>query len=290
MNNQMLLNPAVAGTSEAFDVRAGGRLQWAGFKDAPRSFYVAMQTPIGKPSSNSYGRSKFQKTHYFGFGAVATADITGPTSRTTFYLAGSYNKAFTKTIRASFGMFAGFQQFALNYDKLVFNDKSAGKVNGFSNVFPDAGVGIWVYSKQFYVGGSILQIFRNQFSTYDATQGIYVANRHLFVTTGYNFHPTKDIEFQPSVLIKKVAPSPWSIDFNARLRFNKNFWVGTSYRTSDALVLMTGFTLQNQLDFGYSYDAVLSDVGRFTSGSHEFFVGYRLTAKRRVNNPSDFWR
>ena len=290
MNNQLLLNPAVAGTAEAFDLRTGGRLQWAGFKDAPHSFYVAVQSPVGKPAGGSYGRSRVQKQHFFGFGAVATAEVTGPTSRTAFYLAGSYNKAFTKTIRASFGFFGGLQQFALNGDKLIYADRSAGKVQGFSRVFPDAGVGMWVYSKQFYAGGSVLQIFRNSFSTYDASQGIYVANRHLFLTTGYNFHPTKTVEVQPSILIKKVAPSPWSVDLNVRVRFDQQFWVGASYRTSDALVFMAGFRMQNQFDVGYSYDAVLSEIGRFSGGSHELFIGYRVASKRKVYNPSDFWR
>ncbi len=295
MNNWFLLNPAVAGAAGAPDARAGYRLQWAGFKDAPKSFYLTGHLPTTSFRSGPLTSRQFRKRNFHGLGAIVARDVTGPTSRTSAYLAYAYHQKLTKKLTASFGFQLGLQQFSLDGDKLIYADQAAGSNLGFSRAFPDAGVGLWAYAPRFWAGGSIQQIFRNQFSTYDFQNGIYIAHRHLFFSAGGLIPLAPDVRLVPSVLVKSVAPTPPTVDVNAKLWYQQLLWGGASFRTTDAVVFMAGIS-HNGWDFGYSYDAVRLDISRYQRGSHEVTLGWRPKRAPLSNKVKpqplgvDFWR
>ncbi|MGN6647884.1 MAG: type IX secretion system membrane protein PorP/SprF [Cytophaga sp.] len=39
----------------------------------------------------------------------------------------------------------------------------------------------------------------------------------------------------------------------------------------------------------YSYDYITSDINKYTGGSHEIVIGYRLRPQGRIICPSNFW-
>ncbi len=51
---------------------------------------------------------------------------------------------------------------------------------------------------------------------------------------------------------------------------------GVSYRYQEALIFMGGMELKNGIMVGYSYDWNVSDVGKYTGGSHEVTVAYHF--------------
>ena len=65
---------------------------------------------------------------------------------------------------------------------------------------------------------------------------------------------------------------------------------GLSFRPGDAVAPVIGFeygmtkdeklTLEQIFRFGYSYDATLSELANYSSGSHEIFVSYMLNFER----------
>src|SRR5690554_3050573 len=78
MINPFLYNPAVAGTEDYADIRAGYRKQWVGFEGAPRSMYLSAHTSIGK-SDVVNNRSRHKKKGFHGIGGVISNDMIGPT-------------------------------------------------------------------------------------------------------------------------------------------------------------------------------------------------------------------
>ena len=54
------------------------------------------------------------------------------------------------------------------------------------------------------------------------------------------------------------------------------FWAGISYRNTDAIVGMLGMNINQKMKFGYSYDYSVSRFNRYSSGSHELFLGIML--------------
>ena len=46
LRNQYMINPGAAGVYDFTDVTLGGRLQWAGLEDAPKTSYLAASAPL----------------------------------------------------------------------------------------------------------------------------------------------------------------------------------------------------------------------------------------------------
>ena len=288
--NPFLLNPALAGTAAGMDARIGMRLQWVGFRDAPRSFYGTFHTRVGESRKRFFAKNQIEPRYYHGFGAQVMNDITGPTSRTTANVSYAFNQALTRTIRAGLGASIGLQQFSLSGSDLRYSNGPSGVVQPFSRVFPDASIGLWVYSKHVFVGGSMQQLFRNTFNAADGQLGVYTAYRHGFATAGYNFTTKSDWTITPSMLVKIVKPAPVMVDVNLKARYREQFWAGVSYRHQDAVVAAVGVGLGPFLDASYSYDIITSDIAQYQRGTHELSLGLRLGQQRRTYNPPDFWR
>lgn len=89
---------------------------------------------------------------------------------------------------------------------------------------------------------------------------------------------------EPSVFFRLVSPVPASLDINSKFIFKESFWLGISYRTSDAVVLMAGLRIAEKFHFGYSYDITTSILNEYSRGSHEVMVGFDLYKKNRKNS------
>ena len=300
MLNNYLLNPAVAGTSEHYDIKAGYRDQWSGFKDnadvdgkitnvAPRTFYVSAHAHLGQHIGPYRGKHRNEPKNFHGIGALVVADKTGPTSRTSYYVSYAFNMKMADNFRAALGAFVGAQQFKLDESAIRSRDLS---IVGFTKTVPDATVGLWLYGTEWYAGVASHQIFQNKLSFNDGSVGIAGENKlsaHYFATAGYLFKASKDFKIIPSVLVKYVSPTPISFDINLKTRYKDMVWVGASYRQDGSLVFLVGGVVKNLIEFGYAFDYTTSAIGKNYASSHEVLVGVRLQPQGRVTSPSDFW-
>mgnify|MGYP001577053297 CR=1 FL=1 len=55
---------------------------------------------------------------------------------------------------------------------------------------------------------------------------------------------------------------------NAKLTYKQTVWLGLSYRTQDAVAINLGIR-KDRFIFGYSYDYSLTDIQKYSVGSHE---------------------
>ena len=303
MLNNFLLNPAVAGTSEHYDIKAGYRDQWSGFKDnadpngtitnvAPRTFYASAHAHLGQHIGPYRGKHRNEPKNFHGLGALVVADKTGPTSRTSFYASYAFNMKMAENFRASVGAFVGAQQFKLDGTQLRYKDPLLTIGEGITKTVPDATLGIWLYGTEWYGGVSSHQIFQNKLSFNDGSVSIAGENKlsaHYFATAGYLFKASKDFKIIPSILVKYVSPTPVSFDVNLKTRYKDMVWVGASYRQDGSLVFLVGGVVKNLIEFGYAFDYTTSAIGKTYASSHEVLLGIRLQPQGRVTSPSDFW-
>ena len=318
MLNPYLINPAVAGTADHYDIRAGYRRQWVGLTDrdkngnvydvSPSTFYLTAHGHIGKDHQRLRGRHKNQNSWHHGLGVQLIVDQTGPTSMNNFKGSYAYDMNIAKGTRISFGASVGFRSFGLDIDKIRLSDGSSGNIGNanlnnspFNTRFmPDIGVGIWLYHKLFYFGASVDQLLAPSLGTNVTiytrlNNGSELVNRltqHYFITGGGIFHPSREIAVIPSLLLKANYYRdgfPVSLDMNVKVRYNNLVWGGLSYRTSDAFVVLVGVLINKSIEIGYSYDYTLSYLNINSSGSHEIMVGYRLEPRAHILSPSDFW-
>ncbi len=297
MVNNYVLNPAIAGTEDFIDLKAGFRSQWLGFDGAPVTYYVSAHSPVGREHGTGHGHHRGEHKGWHGIGAYLYNDITGPTSRSGALASYSYNLPINKQIRMSLGLFGGFQQFKIDGNSFVLLDEVDNVLNGVRTTFvPDAIVGTWVYSKYWYAGVAAHQILQNKLEFEDVAsinfdgQDISKLNNHYFINGGMNVPVGYDYSVVPSFMVKFVRPAPVSVDLNCKLSYKKGmYWAGFSYRSLDSFTLIMGTTIKYRLGISYSFDLTTSELRRYNAGSHEIVISYRIPPHGRPDCPSKFW-
>lgn len=267
-SHDLLYNPAVAGSRPQFEMRSAHRNQWVGIQDAPRTFLLGVTTPLGRN---------------MGLGGMLYTDHVGPTRRTGAQGTYAYHLKLTSRVRLGFGLSFGLQQFLIDGAKITFHDGwdplMDGQLRG--RTVADATFGVLVYHDDWWVGASAPHLLRNRIWFYDeAENSMSRLAGHYFAMGGYRFHLSDDLRLEPSFLLKYVAPVPAKLDMTATIRYKEQVWLGATYRTNDAICLMVGYWLRRTFQFGYSYDAVTTNLNRYSSGTHEVMLGITFDKAR----------
>ncbi len=293
MNNNYLLNPGATGVEDYIDVKFSYRTQWTGLEGAPKTYYASISSSLGKWRSTPKRTLRDRYRPFHAVGGLVYNDVTGPTSRTGAYASYACNLVLTTKIRMALGVSVGMQQFAVDGEQLHFFDPTTRAASAAARVL-DGSVGLWMYSPDFYVGVSSAQLLGSKLdfsygpNLLDAGAPGNTLRRHYFATAGVRVKLDEDWSLVPSVLVKAVAPAPLSVDLNAKLKYQDLLWFGVSWRAFDSAVAMVGISYE-QFTLGYSYDAGLSGLGGYHSGSHEVLLGLRLKKKAQVVCTNRFW-
>ena len=116
-------------------------------------------------------------------------------------------------------------------------------------------MGLWLYSRDYFLGVSAQQIVPQKFSFADDAL-VPISGRlipHLFLTGGYRFLLNDDINAIPSVMIKYIhgsSENDFQFETNLKLQYRDRLWVGGSYRHQDGYAAMTGINVSNTLILG----------------------------------------
>jgi type IX secretion system PorP/SprF family membrane protein len=266
MFNGLFLNPAYAGSHDNFSATMLYRKQWAGFNGAPQTAIASVDGPL--------------LDHKMGLGLIISNDCIGVTNQTDVYGNYSYHIKTGNTSHLAFGIKAGFSQYTARLNDLVYWDQED-KVfmdNRSSALLMKAGFGMYYYAPKFYAGFSIPSLLAydpTRYFSFDVNQSSNV-RRHYFVTSGYIFNITPDFMLKPSVLLKYEASAPFQADLNLNLLYKDRYWLGFSYRTGDAVVIMAELQATKRLRIGYAYDMTLSELNNYSFGTHEIMLGYEF--------------
>jgi type IX secretion system PorP/SprF family membrane protein len=263
MVNDFAMNPAIAGTQPYFQAESDNRFQWIGITDAPRTYMLTFNGPITE--------------QHIGIGAYIFTDITGPTRRIGFTSCYSYHMKITDGLNISLGLSAGLLQFAVDGSQVNLdqpNDQAL--ANNLEEVIvPDLGFGAYLYGDKFYVGASAPQIIESKLSLTSFSDAQNQLATHFYITGGYNF-TFGDWGVDPCIVVKYVNPAPVQFDLGARILYKQKIWIGGGYRTLDAAYAMIGYTYQDYLTIGYSYDYPISDIRQYTFGTNEIFIAIKF--------------
>lgn len=264
MLNDYATNPAIGGKYNYFLGMSANRYQWGGITDAPRTYNLSVHGPL--------------KWDHMGVGGQLFTDIVGPTRRTGFYMSYAYHAPLNENLKLSFGLSAGILQFMVDGQKVTLHDPGdLTIVNALQKVLvPDFSAGFYLYNERFWVGASCLQIQQNKLKFFDySSSTTSVMNRHFYFTAGYRQPIGEDFIIEPSVLGKLVAPVPFQFDAGLRAIYKEKIWLGGSYRHLDAISIYTGF-LWHDLELGYAYDFTTTNLGNYSTGTHELIIAVRF--------------
>jgi type IX secretion system PorP/SprF family membrane protein len=264
MFNDFVINPAIAGVHDFFQIRTNHRFQWVGLVDPPLTNSIAFYGP--------------HENLDMGYGGYIYNDVTGPTSRTGFTGSYAYNIAINSEMRLSMGISVSLLQYRIDGTALNPKDVSDPSILNLvsTSYMPDAGLGAYLYAEDFYVGLSVAQLLNNKVKAFDNPDGLNRLKTHINLTGGYRYEINNDWALEPSLMIKGTAPKELSFDVTARVDWKKMIWGAVSYRLQDAVAILIGYSYEETLLFGYAYDIGITSIRKYNSGTHELMIGYRF--------------
>ena len=313
--NNYILNPAVTGIENYFDLKASYRKQWDGLDGAPVSSYLTIHGPIGKTDERTTATS-FEKVDdnpykskvlensdpasaHHGVGFSIISDKTGYITRTTATASYAYHLPINNTMMLSAGFMGGITNVSMDKTKIVWgslnpNDPAVGINNGeIMNTLPELGAGLWLYGKNFFVGTSVLNIVPGKFRLVQNDKYGNSFKPHFFLQGGYRYFISDDVSVLPSFAIQNIAPLPMFIHANVKMQYQDLLWIGGGYRINDELsgiAFMSGINLARTLNFSYSYNSSPnSRLKNYVGNTHEFLIGLVLGNKGSDICPKNVW-
>lgn len=310
--NNYIINPAVAGIENYWDVKASHRMQWVGVQDAPVTTYITMHGPLKKkdfgwetatsmrargenPRGQAYWQSYQAAEPHHGIGFTILNDKTGPLNRFAAFGTYSYHLGISPTTSLAAGISAGITNMSLDAAKLNFGtttvDPAVAGSGLINQVRPDISAGLWLYSKDYFLGIAAQQIVPQNVAFSNNT--VYVEKGklvpHLFISAGYRVQLSQDVSLLPSTLIRYVSPLPLGFDLNTKFMYQDLIWLGGSYRYQDGFAGMVGLNVNHNINIGYSYDIQTSRLNTVSKGTHEILIGFQLGNKYGDWCPRNLW-
>jgi len=276
MFNASLLNPAYAGSRDALSVIADTRLQWVNWDGAPRTNCFTLHTPLVIES--------------VGLGLNVLNDRIGATTRNSAFADFSYRIRLNKNNdRLAFGLRGGADIINNSFGNLKVNDNTDPIIaqGNYTKVVFNTGAGIYLYGKRYFAGVTAPKIVPNNTSSVDqfAAQNAL----HVYFIGGYVFKLNSLWDLKPGVCVRYTKNAPLSIDANLNLFFNEKIWFGVMYRHGAAAGANVMYQVNHSFRIGYAYDYSITNMTRYTSGTHEILIGFDFYKKEQtVRSPRYF--
>lgn len=277
--NGFLLNPSYAGSDGYTTFGLTAREQWLGIADAPSTYAAAFQTRILKDSYISKSTAVRKKIDRptrggrVGMGGYLFADRNGIMNRTGLQLAYAYHLPLENDRQLSFGLSLSAYQYFVDINGAVMPDNVNDELlNNYDQVvyIPDANFGVSYITPRYYAGFAMTNLFRGALMFGNGGENGNSQLGHYFLTGGIKIDAGSDWIIEPSAMIKSSDMLFKSIqaDITARVYYRGDYWMGLSWRTNDALILLAGLKVDRFI-FGYAFDFTLSDIRSYTFGTHE---------------------
>lgn len=283
--NGFILNPSMAGYDGYTSFNTTARQQWLGFEGAPQTFAATWQTRLLQRSHRIVSNPVRNKNMLLpstkgrvGLGAYVINDRNGNVSRTGVQFSYAYH-IIMNNHQLSFGLAGKFFQYRINQDAFEFGTGGYDptQFTGIRDVgyTPDADFGVYWTNTVYFVGASVNNLFQSVVRI-GAAEGIdYKILRHYWITGGYTFQPTRNLEIEPNVLLKTTEQLIPQADIGVKLYYQEDFWAGLAMRTDGTFITQLGMRY-NGIYIGYSFDYGLSSIQRFNFGTHEVALSVKL--------------
>lgn len=263
--NQMVINPAYAGSRDALSVVVDARQQW-GFPGAPKTQAFSVHGPLKKKR--------------VGLGLSGYADQIGPRSTVGLYGSFAYILPLTNKLKLSFGLRAGMVSYQFDWTKLNYeNTIEQGAVNSLQqqHTVPDLDAGLYLKSNSFYSGFSITHL--NAAKVYDeqiapsSSNFKYTMTPHIFFIISKGFKAGENLVINPTIMIK-AASGISSTDLNLNFLIKKKLWLGTFVRTGKTIGLLAQVYVTDKFRIGYTFDRSFDKTQKQLGNGHEIMIGF----------------
>ena len=295
-SNAFTYNPGFVGLEKGPVLNVAHRTQWAGFKDAPSQQIVQfgsrlitkkIDTAYQKSlpiSNNSLYKKKFtletkRRLTKHNIGGFAHLDTYGPFSRIIGSIQYAYRWRLKKGLHLNTGFALGTSYLTLNANRLsvlepgdqVFDEYQQ---TNLANIYPDAGFGLVLFSKNFYLGYGANQILINQPFRQELVLSDFQLMAHHMLSFGYVLKPSKAVEVVPTLNALVIKSAPISTDIGLKMRFNRNYWFSLNLRPINAIGFRVGGLVAQKMAVNYSYELSTNRLHPYHFGTHEIGISF----------------
>ncbi|MCB0592854.1 MAG: type IX secretion system membrane protein PorP/SprF [Lewinellaceae bacterium] len=285
MMNKLNWNPAYAGLDNSLSATGVYRAQWTGLEGNPVTQNVNFHLPLYVLSS--------------GIGVNLENDELGAERRTTGTVSYNYQLPVGRRGLLAIGLSAGMAQRTLDgarlrtpdgeYDipdaVIIHNDDllPISQINAAAATF---GAGLYYYSERFEAGFAARNLSE---PTVNLDAISLQLKRAFFFNAGAHFDLGESLSLHPSLLVRSDLAQTQT-DVAAILRYNDNIFGGASFRgynsdNIDAVAIIAGFKLSDNITLAYAYDLTLSTLNQVSNGSHEVMINYNLNKRLGTGRP-----
>lgn len=283
--NQMVINPAYAGTKDALSAVIDVRNQWSGFDGSPKTQSLSFHGPLKKKR--------------IGLGLSAYNDAIGPKRVTAAYGNISYIIPLSSNLKLSFGIRAGVVNYVFDFNKM--NYKDPGETNAVANIAtnklkPDFDAGVYLKSNSFYAGFSATHLnsayIYNDRVSYTSISGkqmdydlTYKLNMHIFGIISKGFSVGENLVINPTIIYKGTKAVA-NIDGNLNFLIKKRLWLGVFYRSDATAGALVQVIITDNIKIGYAFDTGTSRMQKRLGNGHEIMIGFDFnTFKSKMLSP-----
>lgn len=263
MLHQPFINPASMASYQGLNGALVHRSQWVGFDGAPITQGISVNSPLGK-GNNAVGLTIVHDQ----IGVNRDISISG---KYAYKFQVATNQYF------SLGLDASLRMLQSNLADATVNDPGDEVFSANTPTFmaPNFSFGMYYFKDRFYIGAALPNILANKIeynTAYSLTNSFDANQLHYYLHSGYKFILNNSVDLNTSVLLKAVSGAPLQADVNFQFEFNKKFGIGASYRTSKEIIGLVSFSVIKPLKIAYAYDYNMSEIAKFSSGSHEIML------------------
>ncbi len=280
--NGFLLNPSYAGSDYYTTFGLTVREQWLSLPNAPSTYAAAFQTRILNDSyitKSTAVRKKIDrptKGGRVGVGGYLFSDHNGIMHRTGLQLAYAYHLPIGIDQQLSFGISLSAYQYFVDIGGAVMpDDVQDDLLNNYDQVvyIPDANFGVSYMTRNYYAGFAMTNLFRGTLMIGNGGENGRSELGHYFLTGGIRLYPGVDWIIEPSIMLKSsdMVFKSFQVDLTGRVYYKDDYWLGLSYRTGDAIVMLAGLKV-DRFYIGYAFDFTMSEIRSYTYGTHELTV------------------
>ena len=269
MFNPYNFNSAYAGLDESVSATGVFRQQWQGLEGSPLTQDFNVHMPL-----------YFMKG---AFGLGIENDALGAERNLKLTVAYNYQQELGNGF-ISAGVRGGILQKTLDGSILVPRDQD--RTDNYipigieTSSAPILDAGVYYKGESMQIGFSANNLLQNSvdFALDEPTSIDFL--RNYFFIFAYNFDIGSKFNVSPSLLVKSDIQEIQT-DFSAIVEYNDNIMLGASFRgynsnTIDAVVMMAGMKVTQNVTIAYAYDLPISGLSATNLGSHEIMLNYNL--------------
>lgn len=274
MFNEMYINPGYTGSKEAMAVNLSHRQQWVNFPGRPITTSFTLHGPLAN--------------NKMGLGLSVLNEQIGKLSRNLVYLNYAYRIKTGDKGHLSFGLMGGIHNQVNKLSELKATESGDIQIaqNTPNLIAPNFGFGIYYYTNKFYAGISIPRMMDDSYM-FDQSGSVVKKTSfnsekfHYYLTIGNVFEVNEDLKIKPQAMVKMVQNAPLQYDLNVNFLIKNKIWAGVSYRSGSDVSALLGLQVNPQFLVNYSYDYALTQIQKYSQGSHEITIGYLFLYKQR---------